>query len=79
MREIVHAGDIVVASSDILDRPFIVGRRPAESRSTRVPLGALLLVVTASLPRAASVTVLYNGQMIEVFLSDVELLVAAEQ
>lgn len=83
MREIVHAGDIVVATVDpVLNRPFIVGRcltPPADLWATQMPLGTLLLVVKASLPAATTVTALYNGQMIEVFLSDVELLDVAEQ
>lgn len=75
MREIVHIGDILVATPyPDLHRTTIVARQPdAVVWNIQVHAGELLLAAATPTPYDAILKVLRNGQLIEVLRADVTM------
>lgn len=75
MREIVHIGDIVVATPyEDLHRTTIAARRPdAVIWNIQVMAGEVLLVAATPTPYDDILKVLRNGQLIEVLRADVTM------
>lgn len=78
---VLDGGDLVVASpATQYLRGAIIGRPINDSVWTaRVPLGTPLLVVASGEPFDVSVTVLHDGQLIEVHCEDVRRLNKSKQ